>query len=264
TGAAGAPGATGPQGDAGATGPQGDAGPTGPQGDPGATGAAGAPGATGPQGDPGATGAQGPAGPTGPQGDVGATGPQGPQGNQGNQGIQGIQGPQGPQGAQGNPGTPGATGPTGPSATSNLIIANLASTTTTDVAATGSIVYTLIPGLSYNFTVPAGGAKVVAHAFGATANVGSIADLAVQFEFFLDGAQSGVLQRVSCLDNASSMALTPTPWSISNTWTLAAGNHTIDVRGAHAGPSGFGSTARIGGDAATSYLAGRMTIEIFQ
>lgn len=283
-GPTGAAGAAGPQGPTGADGAQGPAGPTGADGAAGLQGPTGADGAQGPAGPAGATGAdgaQGPAGPTGaagaagPQGPTGAdgaagaqgpTGPTGPQGAQGAQGVQGIQGPQGVQGAQGAQGATGATGATGAAGTTNITLVNLVSSaTTTQGEPGGSIVYTAIPGLSYTINVPSGSTyKVVAHAFGVTANVGATEDVAAQFELFMNNTATGVLERVAIRDYGSGMALNPASWSLSNTWTLTAGTYTIDVRGAHAGPAwGIGTAVSLG-DTGNSYLKSWMTLEIFQ
>ena len=245
TGADGADGATGPQGPTGADGADGATGAQGATGADGADGATGAQGATGADGADGATGPQGPAGATGadgatgPQGPAGATGAQGPQGNQGNQGIQGIQGPQGAQGAQGAQGNAGATGATGSSAANNTATVNLASLTALTQAPTGAITYVQLPNCTYSFTVPAGETwHIVANAFGTALNLGSFADCTAQLEIFIDGAASTKLQRVSILDGATSLTFAYGQWAIAYAGDFTAGSHTIDVRGAHAGPTG--------------------------
>ena len=245
TGAAGADGATGAQGSTGAAGTTGATGAQGATGADGADGATGAQGATGADGADGATGPQGPAGATGadgatgPQGPAGATGAQGPQGNQGNQGIQGIQGPQGAQGAQGAQGNAGATGATGSSAANNTATVNLASLTALTQAPTGAITYVQLPNCTYSFTVPAGETwHIVANAFGTALNLGSFADCTAQLEIFIDGAASTKLQRVSILDGATSLTFAYGQWAIAYAGDFTAGSHTIDVRGAHAGPTG--------------------------
>lgn len=55
-----------------------------------------------------------------------------------------------------------------------------------------------------------------------------------QYGFFVDGTQTGGIQRVS-IDDEESYQYARSAWAISSTFTLTAGTHTIEVKGAHAG-----------------------------
>lgn len=220
----------------------GSQGPTGPTGAQGPTGASGADGATGPQGPqgsnglPGATGPSGADGATGPAGANGATGPSGADGATGPSGADGATGPAGPTGAAG---ATGAQGPTGPSGAANVLAVSLSTQSALTAGDPGgsSIVYTAIPDLSYTFNVPGGETwEVFAHAFGTTYNAGpNFIDCTAQFEIFVDGAQSGKLQRVLMMDGTSQLGFSPEGWGLSLAQQFSAGSHTIDVRGAWAG-----------------------------
>ncbi len=248
-GPAGANGATGPAGTAGptgadgATGPQGPTGPvtgvTGPTGPTGLAGADGADGATGPAGANGATGPAGANGATGPAGANGATGPAG---------SAGANGATGPAGAAGANGAQGPQGPTGPSAASNSEALHFASQTQLAQAPTGTITYVALPNLTYTFTVPAGETwKIHANAFGTALNLGSFRDCVAQFEIFVDGAQSTALQRTYISDLNTELTFAYATWAIGYAAEYTAGSHTIDVRGAHAGPSGTGTNVQLAG-----------------
>ena len=270
----GAPGPTGPAGETGPMGndgPQGPIGPTGANGLDGATGATGSDGATGPTGVDGADGATGPTGvdgadgatgPTGPSGlngsngldgadgATGATGPAGVTGAQGATGPAGADGATGPAGSigpTGPQGAVGATGPTGPSTSSNTETVVVSSTGNVDQAAPGStITYVPLAGLSHTFTVPAGESwKVHATAHGEAFNLGAFADCVAQYEYFVDGAESDEFQRTYIADGSTSLTFAYGVWSIGASWTFGPGTHTVEVRGAHAGPSGTGTTIRL-------------------
>ncbi len=249
-GPAGADGATGPQGPAGAdgaTGPQGPAGADGATGPQGQQGLAGVDGATGPQGSQGPAGADGATGPQGPQGPQGATGPQGNQGNQGLQGIQGVQGPQGPQGPQGAQGAQGPQGVPGTSAANNSVTVSLASQTGLNQAPTGAITYVQLPNLTYSFSIPSGETwHVLANAFGTAINLGAYEDCTAQFEIFLNGAGTTKLQRITIGDAFTNLGYTYEPWNLTYAASLGAGSYTVDVRGAHSGPTG-GSNIQLAG-----------------
>lgn len=125
----------------GATGPTGATGSTGPTGIQGVTGSTGPSGAQGSTGATGQTGTQGVTGSTGPTGVQGLTGPTGPTG------IQGITGATGPSGAVGPAGATGATG--GPSKV--VIVADLATLTTTLLQTSPSLLFALTSGITYHF-----------------------------------------------------------------------------------------------------------------
>lgn len=245
-GATGPAGPTGPQGPAGANGATGPQGPTGPSGGPvGPTGPAGATGPAGPAGVNGATGPAGPAGangatgPVGPAGANGATGPAGPAGANGATGPAGPAGPAGAQGPAGAAGPQGPAGPTGPSAANNTTTVNLASLTQLTQAPSGSISYVQLPDLTYSFVVPAGQTwHVFASAFGTVLNLGSFNDCTAQFQFFENGTGTGKLQRTYIADLSTELTFAYGTWAISYTKSYGPGSYTLDVRGAHAGPTG--------------------------
>jgi len=236
---AGAPGATGPTGPTGV----GTVGPTGPTGagTPGVTGptgptGVGLPGVTGPTGPTGA-GVPGVTGPTGPTGVglPGVTGPTGPTGA----GIPGATGPTGATGGVGPQGPAGPQGPTGPAAANNTETVNLSSQSQLTATPTGTISYVQLPDLTHTFTVPAGETwHVYATAFGTALNLGSIDDCVAQFEFFDNGVQTTKLQRAYIGDSFTTLTFAYGTWSISYANSYGPGTYTLDVRGAHAGPTG--------------------------
>jgi len=220
----------------------GSQGPTGPTGADGAPGPAGADGATGPQGPVGANGLQGATGATGADG---ATGPAGSPGATGPSGADGAPGATGPSGANGAPGATGPagptglTGPTGPSAANNTATVNLSSQSQLTQAPTGSITYVQLPDLIYSFNVPAGETwHIYATGFGTALNLGSFDDCVAQFEIFVDGVATTKLQRTYIADYSTQLTFAYGTWSISYAGDFTSGAHNIDVRGAHAGPSG--------------------------
>lgn len=233
TGANGAPGADGP------TGPAGADGPTGPAGPAGANGATGPIGANGPAGPAGPTGPAGADGATGPAGANGATGPAGADGATGPVGADGATGPAGAQGPAGPAGPAGPQGPTGPAAANSTETINLASQSQLTATPTGTISYIALPNLSHTFTVPAGETwHVYSTAFGTALNLGSFNDCVAQFEIFENGVQTTKLQRAYIGDAFTELTFAYGTWSISYTNSYGPGTYTLDVRGAHAGPTG--------------------------
>lgn len=224
------------------SGNSGATGPTGPAGAAGPTGAAGANGATGPQGPVGANGLQGATGPSGADGatgPAGANGATGPAGATGPSGADGATGPAGAQGSTGVTGPSGADGATGPSAANNTVTVNLASQTQLTQAGSGSIVYLQLPDLTYTFTVPAGETwHVFSNAFGTALNLGSFNDCTAQFEIFENGVGTTKLQRAYIADFSTELTFAYGTWAISYANSYGPGTYTLDVRGAHSGPSG--------------------------
>ncbi len=194
-GAAGAPGPVGPQGAPGGAGP---AGPAGPKGEPGSAG---------PPGEPG------------PQGDTGATGPEGPAG------AAGAQGPAGPAGPQGPPGPAATAGPLGQSATSVF--------STTQLAMTGTT-YTVVPGLSQTFTVPAGSVVYISTDGGVACHtVAASCTTVVDVALSIDGSDpaGGFFSAPRRRLVAANMAALTVPeyWSFEQTRVFSAGTHTVEV-----------------------------------
>jgi len=229
TGSTGANGANGNPGPTGATGAAGVAGPTGPTGSAGATGPSGADGATGVTGPSGADGATGATGPSGADGATGATGPSGA------------------DGATGATGPSGATGATGPQSLQGLLdVFSLGSTSQVTQTPGAAIAYLALPGLSQTITVPAGQVyQVLTTAHGVAINLGAFADCAAQYEFFVDNVATGSFMRTYIADGITQLNFAYGVWSISHITTLNAGTHTIEVRGAHAGPSGTGTDIQL-------------------
>jgi hypothetical protein len=113
---------------------------------------------------------------------------------------------------------------------------------------TGSISYVQLPNLTYTFTVPAGETwKVYASGFGSALNLGSFRDCVAQFEIFSDGVATTKLQRAYIADFSTELTFAYGNWHISYAAEYTAGTHTIDVRGAHAGPSGTGTNVQLAG-----------------
>lgn len=170
----------------------------------------------------------GPVGPTGPQGPAGADGAQGPVGSTG------ATGPQGPAGADGAQGPAGTTGQasTDVYGTSQLVV--LASTTT----------YTLVPGLTQTINVPANAIVLVTTSGGVQCSAVGTAFAAVDVGIHVDGVvspQAG--QQEIIASNTQAVAQMVAYWSMTKTYTLAAGNHTFDVRVKDAGGNADGNVS---------------------
>jgi hypothetical protein len=140
----------------------------------------------------------------------------------------GPTGPTGPQGPAGVAGATGATGPTGAAGTTGQNIYEVYGTGQLSVGAS-TTTYTLIPGLAQTINVPAN-CKIFVHtdggiqSTGATSTTYSVVDVGV----FVDGV-AGSQRRVS-IANASSLAQLIGNWSIGESYQLAAGNHTFEVK----------------------------------
>jgi hypothetical protein len=240
-------GPTGPTGANGVAGANGNPGPTGPagvagaNGNPGPTGPAGVAGAVG---NPGSTGATGPTGPAGSASSTGATGPTGPSGVDG---ITGPTGPAGTAGATGPSGAIGVTGPTGPQTLQGLIdVFSLGSSAQVTQTPGATITYVPLTGLSQTITVPAGEVyQVLATAHGVAINLGAFADCSAQYEIFVDNVATASFMRTYIADGITQLNFAYGVWSISHATSLSAGTHTIEVRGAHAGPSGTGTDIQL-------------------
>jgi len=136
-------------------------------------------------------------------------------------------------------GATGATGATGASAANNTATVNLASLSAITQAPTGGVTYVQLPNLTYSFTVPAGQTwHIMANAFGTAINLGAFEDCTAQFQIFADGVGTTKLQRITIGDAYTDLGYTYEPWNISYAADFTAGSHTIDVRGAHSGPTG--------------------------
>jgi hypothetical protein len=146
-------------------------------------------------------------------------------------GNPGPQGPAGPAGATGATGPAGAPGPTGPAGTTGQAITEVYGTA--QLAVTNSTTsYTLIPGLTTTVNVPASSVVHIhtdggIQSTGATSATYSVVDIGL----FVDGVlvTTGGQRRIS-IANTSSLAQLIGNWSIDQTVTLPAGNHTFEVR----------------------------------
>jgi hypothetical protein len=123
----------------------------------------------------------------------------------------------------------------------------VSSTANTDQSAPGAtITYLPLAGLSHSFTVPAGESwKIHANTHGSAFNIGIASDCAAQYEYFTDGTESNEFQRTYIADGSTSLAFAYGVWNIAASWTFGPGPHTIEVRGAHAGPTGTGTNIRL-------------------
>lgn len=176
-------------------------------------------------GGAGSVGPQGPAGPTGPQGAAGATGAQGPQG------------------------VPGTTGQM-----ANTVYSTGALALTSSMTAT----YVLVPGLTQTITVPAN-AKVYVSTDGGIQNQNTginhgVVDLAV----FIDGTATELKRRVHAA-NTNSLAQIINQWSLTGSFNLSAGSHTIALRGKYAE-----GTANVNVGGTNDLIKGNLTVIIIK
>lgn len=242
-------------------------GPEGPAGPPGADGADGADGATGPAGPmgpagpagadgaDGADGATGPAGPMGPAGPAGADGADGADGVDGATGPAGPIGPAGPAGADGADGADGVDGVTGQSASDAYGSAQ--------IVATFLMPYTTIPGLTQTITVPSDCYVVVSTDGGVQCAATGTNFAAVNVAIHVDGVAStagGV--RFIVASNTSAVGNNVVNWSMTKTYSLSAGTHTIDVRVQDTGDGT--ADANVSSGTAGSPLQGTLTVMIIK
>jgi hypothetical protein len=102
------------------------------------------------------------------------------------------------------------------------------------VPASGPIVYSILSGLTYTITVPAGkNYKAFVSAYGTASKATSTNfDNYAQYEIFLDAIGQGCVERIRIDDELN--FFDQAGWAITCTFPMSAGTHTIDVRGAHA------------------------------
>jgi hypothetical protein len=119
-----------------------------------------------------------------------------------------------------------------------------------------TIIYVPLTGMIHTINVPAGKTyKVMLTANGTAQNLGAISDCSAQYSFFINGTAAGVGQRVSITDGLAGNLSQPGrmsfyygQWSISHVAVLTGGQaYSIEVRGAHAGPSGNGTNIQLAG-----------------
>jgi hypothetical protein len=192
----------------------------------------------------------GPTGPTGPSGVNGATGATGPTGAAGTNGVNGVTGATGPTGAAGIAGT------TGQNVTEVYGTGQLVVTTSTTT-------YTLIPGLTQTINVPAN-CKVIVNTTGGMQSTGATSTTysVVDIGLFCDGTVSTTGgQRRLAIANTSALAQLIENWSLQQTYSLAAGNHTFEVK-AVSGAAGS-SSANVSSSSAPQ-LQGVLTVTIIK
>lgn len=183
-------------------------------------------------------------GPTGPTGPAGATG------------INGATGPTGPSGANGATGATGASGTTGQAITEVYGSGQLVVTTSTTT-------YTLIPGLTQTIVVPSNCKVYVSstggmQSTGATSTTYSVVDVGL----FCDGVVSTTGgQRRIAIANTSSLAQLISNWSLIQTYTLAAGSHTFEVKAMSGAP---GSSSTNVSSSSAPQLQGVLTVTIIK
>jgi hypothetical protein len=268
TGPTGPTGADGSNGTNGVDGATGVTGPTGPSGTNGANGAQGVTGATGADGSANAWGLTGNAGTTAGTNFLGTTdskdlviktnGTERVRVNtSGNVGI-GSSSPSQKIDVSGNMKFSGALMPNGDAGTSGYVLISQGSgnppvwqsvsaitqaitlissaTVTASYPSSSTITYKSLTGLKQSITVPTSGTYTVMCTAMGTAEKASSTGTRVfaQYAYFVDGTQTGGIQRVSIDDEESSQYARPA-WAISSTFTLTAGTHSIEVKGAHAG-----------------------------
>ena len=161
----------------------------------------------------------------------GSGGSGGATGATGATGVTGATGATGSTGTAGINGTTGATGATGADGTTGQNIYEVYGTGQL-VVTTATTTYTLIPGMTQTVNVPAGCAVYVqtnggVQSTGATSATFSVLDIGI----FVDGVVStlGGQRRIS-IANTSSLAQLIENWSFGRKYTLAAGNHTFEVK----------------------------------
>ena len=132
----------------------------------------------------------------------------------------------GEMGTMGDPGPPGTTGQQ---------VREMIGTAQIQVSAAATTFVT-VPGLVVTFDVPAGTTQVVQTEGGiqctAVGNVFSAVDLAI----FIDGQPTNVIRRIVAA-NTGGLAQMIATWGFGRTFTLAPGQHTVDIRVAAADPN---------------------------
>lgn len=168
--------------------------------------------------------------------------------------VNGTPGAQGPAGPQGNPGTTGATGPAGTTGQyANTVF------TTGQLAITQTVTtYTLIPGLTQTITVPAN-AKVFVSTNGGFQNAATgVSHATADFAIFIDGTASSV-QRQVVAANTTGLGQIMSQWTLSGSFSLSAGSHTIQVRARDGGGTADGNA---GGS--SDLIKGNLTVLIIK
>lgn len=195
-------------------------------------------------------------------GSGGSGGATGATGITGATGVTGATGATGSAGTAGTNGATGATGATGADGTTGQNIFEVYGTGQL-VVTTATTSYTLIPGMTQTINVPAGCAVYVetnggVQSTGATSATFSVLDIGI----FVDGvlSTSGGQRRIS-IANTSALAQLIDNWSFGRKYTLAAGNHTFEVK---AVSGAAGSAAANVSSAAAPQLQAVLTVTIIR
>lgn len=123
--------------------------------------------------------------------------------------------------------------------------------------------FTLIPGLTQSINIPAG-CKAYVHTDGGLQSTATGTGFSVvDFAIFVDGIQSTQAgNRRVVAANTTGIAQVITNWSFGKTYTLAAGNHTFDVKAVSVVGSG-GSTANVS-SAGAPQIQGVLTVTLIK
>ncbi|MGZ4035213.1 MAG: hypothetical protein ACXVPU_17700 [Bacteroidia bacterium] len=131
------------------------------------------------------------------------------------------------------------------------------------VVSTATTTYTLIPGLTQTINIPANCKVIVStdggmQSTGATGSTYSVVDIGI----FVDGtvSTSGGQRRLS-IANTTALAQLIENWSMERTYTLAAGNHTFEVK---AVSGAAGSASANVSSAAAPQLQGVLTVTVIK
>lgn len=150
-------------------------------------------------------------------------------------GAQGPVGPQGPAGVDGVDGTDGIDGVNGAAGTTGQASTDAYGTSQFTVLAS-TTTYTLVPGLTQTINIPANAIVLVTTSGGVQCTAAGVAFGAVDVGIHVDGVvspQAG--QQEIIASNTQAVAQMIAYWSMTKTYSLAAGNHTFDVRVKDAG-----------------------------
>lgn len=171
----------------------------------------------------------------------------------------GDPGEQGPQGPAGMTGAPGEQGPPGSAGTAGQEVYEVYGTGQL-VVTTATTAFTTIPGLTTVIDVPDNSRVFLSTNGGIQCTGLGAAYSAVDISLFVDGVASnqGGQRRVIAA-NTTGVGQMIANWSLSRTYTLAPGTHTIEVRVINADPAA--TTANVS-SASAPQLQGVLTAMI--
>ncbi len=176
-------------------------------------------------------------------------------------GADGEPGPAGPTGATGALGPMGQPGPAGDPGTTGQQVLEVYGIGQLVVSA-ATTTYTVVPGLEQGVTVPADAVVHVSASGGlqctATGSAYSVVDLAL----FVDGVvsnQAGVRRVVAA--NTTAVGQMISNWSLTRSYVLSPGTHTVDVRAIAVDPAA--ATANVSSGSAPQ-LQGVLTVTVLR